>query len=365
MANCIYCKKEIPDGSLYCNYCGRKQIKPKPKHRRASGTGTIFKLSGQRDRPWCARTKAVSVDGVVIRQCIGTYATRAEAEEAIVQNRLRPSSAYKNMTLAEVWQLYTETKKYNLLSDDGRRWTNAGYAKLSDLYGEKFADIRNHDFQKCIDKYEDTLSRSSLSAIRSVAVTLSDFALSLDIIPHSYAAKLIIPKKDHKQKEIFTDDEIRIIMESEGHWEDTIKVLLYTGMRISEALDLKSEDVYDGLIHCHGTKTDAAERIIPVSDKIADAVRRLSEGTYLFGGNRRIRDDTYRKDHYYPTLEKLGVSKINPHGCRHWFFSQLDKNCTDKVAMALIGGHTDPAFTQRSYVTADIERLQNAIKTLQ
>ena len=363
--NCLYCKKEIQEGSAYCNWCGRKQTRAKPKHRRANGSGSVSKLAGKRAKPWRAMANAVTVDGQMVRHLIGTYATRTEAENAIVENRLLPASAYKNVTLAELWSMYKESKKYNLLSDNGRRWTDSGYAKLSDLYTERFADIRNADFQKCIDKYEHTHSRSSLSAIRSVAVTLSDYALSLDIVPHSYAAKLILPKPKKKKKEkIFTDDEIRIIMDADGHWEDTIKVLLYTGMRINEALSIKVEDIRDGLIYCGGTKTDAAERIIPISDKIADVIQRLSTGKYLFSGDKRIRDDTYRKEHYYPTLQKLGVSKLRPHSCRRWFFSKLDEYCDDKVAMAFIGGHTDPAFTQRTYVTTDIERLKNVIKVL-
>lgn len=43
---CIKCKKEIPDESLYCNYCGKKQSVEKAKHhKRGHGTGTISKDS--------------------------------------------------------------------------------------------------------------------------------------------------------------------------------------------------------------------------------------------------------------------------------------------------------------------------------
>lgn len=39
---CKKCRKEIPDGSIYCNYCGKKQEATKRKtRRRARGTGTI------------------------------------------------------------------------------------------------------------------------------------------------------------------------------------------------------------------------------------------------------------------------------------------------------------------------------------
>ena len=39
---CKKCKKEIPDVSVFCNFCGRKQTVTAAKHRkRAHGTGTI------------------------------------------------------------------------------------------------------------------------------------------------------------------------------------------------------------------------------------------------------------------------------------------------------------------------------------
>ena len=33
--NCVYCKKEIAEGSAFCNWCGKKQIRD--FHRKANG----------------------------------------------------------------------------------------------------------------------------------------------------------------------------------------------------------------------------------------------------------------------------------------------------------------------------------------
>ena len=72
---CIKCKKEIPDGSAFCNHCGKRQTPEPRKHKkRANGTGEIFKLSGSRAKPWAARKAG---------EFIGTYATRTEAQKAL------------------------------------------------------------------------------------------------------------------------------------------------------------------------------------------------------------------------------------------------------------------------------------------
>ena len=58
---CLKCKKEIPPDALFCPWCGRRQ---QPEARKAlkrpNGTGSVYKLSGRRTRPWIAtRSKVV------------------------------------------------------------------------------------------------------------------------------------------------------------------------------------------------------------------------------------------------------------------------------------------------------------------
>lgn len=361
--NCLYCKKEIQEGSVYCNWCGRKQVRTSPTvHRRAQGSGTIRRLPGKRVKKWQAVAPAVKIDNQLVRTTVGLYETRADAEKALALYGSAPTSQYADFTLMELWKKYKETQAYKRLSDSAQRWNNSGYQRLKTIWHMKFKNIRKEDFQRCIDAASDK-SHSLQSSIKTVATVLSDYAVSLDIIPHTYALRLLLPKKEKKEKPVFTADEVQKIMKAEGRWEDSIKILLYTGMRINEAMSIKLEDIRDGIIYCGGTKTDAAERIIPVHPKIQPIIDR-AKGPWLIGGERRIRDDTYRKDHYYPTLEKLGISRVPPHGCRRWFFSQMDQYAGDSFAMTKIGGHTDPAFTERVYVSADIDRLRTALNKI-
>ena len=60
---CKKCKAAIPDGSLFCNYCGKKQtstVRKSRTHKRATGTGTITKDSRNKTRPYIVRTPSTA-----------------------------------------------------------------------------------------------------------------------------------------------------------------------------------------------------------------------------------------------------------------------------------------------------------------
>ena len=83
---CIKCRKPLPEGAAFCPACGKKQAAERKHRKRANGTGTISKLSGNRAKPWQARRNNVS---------IGTFATRAEAQKAL--ERLKAALVDKHM----------------------------------------------------------------------------------------------------------------------------------------------------------------------------------------------------------------------------------------------------------------------------
>ena len=54
---CVKCHAEIADESLYCQYCGKKQVKEARKTtKRANGTGTVYKRVGcRKDKSYTGR----------------------------------------------------------------------------------------------------------------------------------------------------------------------------------------------------------------------------------------------------------------------------------------------------------------------
>ena len=76
---CIKCKKEIPDGSAFCNHCGKKQVRDQSrKRKRIHGTGSITKDSRNKAHPWIAHAPATRFGKS--RTYLGSFATYKEAQ---------------------------------------------------------------------------------------------------------------------------------------------------------------------------------------------------------------------------------------------------------------------------------------------
>lgn len=81
---CIKCRQEIPDGSRYCNLCGKKQVQePKTRKNRPHGAGTVYKVSGKRRKPWAAAR---------YKKLIGYFYTREDALKALERTASQNSS---------------------------------------------------------------------------------------------------------------------------------------------------------------------------------------------------------------------------------------------------------------------------------
>ena len=108
MANCIKCKKELPEGALYCPACGKKQIAaPRKRRKRANGTGTVYKMGGKREKnPWAAQKSGV---------WIGSYPTREAATKALERLTDHEITDEYNLTFRQIyerWQPEDRLQRY-------------------------------------------------------------------------------------------------------------------------------------------------------------------------------------------------------------------------------------------------------------
>ena len=126
----------------------------------------------------------------------------------------------------------------------------------------------------------------------------------------------------------FCDDEINCLWNHQNEpWVDSVLILIYSGWRISELLNLKTADIDLQLgTMTGGTKTKAGKgRIVPIHSLIRLFVeRRMDEGgEYLFNYNGKKCSETKYRKFWKNIMDSLGIEK-SPHECRHTFESLLD-----------------------------------------
>jgi hypothetical protein len=92
--------------------------------RRPNGAGSVYKLSGNRRKPWIAiKTKGWDENGKQIKDIIGYYEERDEALLALLTHEPTEvsvsSTVNKNTTIEQLYELiYAEAEKENRIYYD-------------------------------------------------------------------------------------------------------------------------------------------------------------------------------------------------------------------------------------------------------
>lgn len=355
--------------------------------RRANGAGNISKLPGKRRKPWRARvTIGWDENGKQLYKTVGYFATKKEAEIGLALHANAPVADNSNITLACLYKLWAHTRAFTRLDQKTQDNYNTAYCVyMTEFHKRKFRDLHVQQFQAMIDKAERLgRGRSTMAKVKTVSGLLCKFAMSMDIVNKNYAQFTILPRAEKKPIPTFSKQDIEKMFKAAGTVPlvDTILILCYTGMRINELLSLKKSHIdLDKMLITGGSKTDAGRnRLIPIHPVIQPFIKAryekaeeyLLERTKVIGSKKKGTQqifkarwlyENYRK-YYQQALETIDVAYLSPHKARHTFFTMLSEHCTDRKAMALVGGHTDPDFTDRVYVQPDVERLRRAVECI-
>ena len=374
---CKKCKKEIEDGSVYCRFCGKKQIETSgPKAlKRANGTGSVYKLQGRRRKPWAA---SIVIDKK--RILLGTFVTKTEALKCIESagTNHKISSIYDH-TVEDIYNMLIDLNKERL-TKSGLTNYRSGYIYLEPLKKIKMRDIRTVHIQDAINRAnEEGKGFATWKKIQNVASLMCQIAMANDLIDKNYAQLVTMPgTKAKSEKPSFSPNQLNKMWEL---WqiEDTILAVLamcYIGLRINEFLDLKKEhvDLKERTIFAPGSKTEAGkDRILiipPVALPLFEKMMK-TEGEHLFpaASGKRYDATNFRKRAFYPTLEAYNLDKweidpnvkITPHSCRHTYAYLCVKNGLDPKATMDLMGHSKYSTSTELYAEAtkhDIDFLR-------
>ena len=363
---CIKCKKEISEGSTYCNYCGKKQTEDKKVkyHKRERGSGTIYQDKRYK-KPWLAF--APSSKYGIGRQYIGSYPTRAEARAGLEEYLKNGRPELYNATLADIYELWSKTH-FNSVSYQAVKLYSTMWKRFKNVQDMPMRELRTAHIQEIVNA---ATSKSAAEIIKAMATMLCKYAIENDIVQKNYAEFVKIPKFDKKEKRIFTDAEIEALWKcSDQKPVQVVLFMIYTGFRLGEILAITVEDVHlsEGYI-IGGEKTEAGkDRIVPIPPSIPE-LKEFVHDWCKDARTGRIFPLTpyYFRIHIFDaalTAASIAPEGLTPHSTRHTFASLSSSAGIKPESLQKIIGHANYSTTAEVYIHQDIAKLIDEMRKI-
>ncbi len=304
----------------------------------------IQKIKGASKRPY------------VVYSVIGYYATYDDAVDALKQNR-------QSKTLQQVYEMWLPSHSKSVSSNTLNNYGSA-FAHLVRIHDVAMNDITYLQLQSIIDHMLSTgLSYSSCKKVRTLISQLFDYAIINGWCTTNYAKFLNLghnkPVRPHKP---FTTQAINRLWRLSSPLHDIPLILLYTGMRASELINLKARDVNrkQRTIKITSAKTKSGIRTIPIHDRIWPILERRLNTIYVI---QECRTYTSLSREFHKAMNTINA-KHTTHDCRHTFATRLDNEGANYNAKRLLLGHASGNVTDGVYTHKSLGQLRKAIKLL-
>lgn len=309
--------------------------------------GGIVYLGGRRRKPYAVRiTEKWTDDKKQKYRYLGYFEKRVDALQCLVEYNKNPYDLdARQITFFEVYEKWAE-KHYEKVSKLSVRNYRSQIKKFEPLYNKPFYDLNANHYQEIIDQSPKSVAHSLKSMLASIYM----FAIKREIVDKDYSKAIDLPIVERKEKTIFTNDEINLLWKQEGEiYADMLLILLYSGMRITELLEMRSENVnIDERYMRGGIKTKAGiDRVIPIHKKIEPIIKRNIGSNFIFQGSQG--------GHYWYNIHGQKIIKfmksigINHtiHETRHTFISQCDRLELNKLLTKRVVGHHTGDITDK------------------
>lgn len=304
----------------------------------------IQKLKGATKRPY------------VVYSVVGYYATYDEAVDALHQSR-------QSLTLKQVYEMWLPSHSKSVSSNTLNNYGSA-FAHLVSIHNVRIQDITYLQLQSIIDDMlVSGLSYSSCKKVRTLISQLFDYAIINGWCTTNYAKFLNLghnkPVRPHKP---FTTQAINRLWRLGSPLHDIPLILLYTGMRASELINLKARDVNrkQRTIKIISSKTKSGIRTIPIHDRIWSIIERRLDAVYVI---HECRTYSSLSREFNKAMRAINANHTT-HDCRHTFATRLDNEGANYNAKRLLLGHASGNVTDGVYTHKSLSQLRKAIKLL-
>lgn len=323
---CPKCSGIVPDGSSFCNHCGRRLVPaPRTVHKsRGNGQGCAYKAPNKQS--WVAQAIVGYRSGkeghqpIPIKRKKSGFPTKAAAlayvPVLLAGGIEKPATAPR---LSEYWKTFSENRMLSLSKSKQTAYKIA-WDKLKRIKDIHVDAITVQLLQDAVNNAAETYyprrdCKALLSALFKLAA--ADGFANKDL-----PSMITLPALEETEREPFTQAEQEALWKSLENGEKSAAiplVMIYTGMMPGEAQALKKSqiDLSTQQIIGAGMKTKVRKKTpITIPDCLIPVLSDLMENAQP-SGFIWIRDEKKWYEDYYHALAVAGCRRLTPYCCRH------------------------------------------------
>lgn len=334
--------------------------------RNPNGYGCVTKLSGKRSRPYVVKVTIYNEEGKARQVPIDYAETEEQANIILAQYNNNPWNIDRNkVTLVELYNRWAKIKLPKL-GKSSQSSMKSAFKHCQKYYGVKYRTLRAYQMQDCIDNCGK--GYSTQGSIKTLWGHLDNFAFECDIVDKMYSQLTTAPPIPETTRTPFTDQQINALWGIQDEpWVDTVLIYLYTGFRLRELLNMKTDQVnmkekyFQG-----GMKTASGKgRIVPIHPRIEPFVQTMvNQGnTYLISYNGKKISQTQYYKFWGEVMQKIAADKT-PHEARHTFETALDNAKANRKCIDLLMGHKSKDVGNRVYNHKTIDQLRETVNLI-
>lgn len=346
-----------------------------------NGFGSVYKLSGKRRNPWVARKTTgwtfnkEKKKSYPIYQFVGYYSSRQEALTALVDYNKDPYDLhFDTITFGELYERWSD-KHFPTVSDSNVNGYKASFRLCDNIKDMNIHDIKLDHLQKVVD--ESGKNTPTLKKLKIMFGLVYDYAVKHEVVSgekRDMVRYVDISKAGNPNaynRKPFSKKEVQTVWKhQEGNeYISVILIMIYSGVRIGELLDLKKEDIHldERWFYIREAKTEAGIREVPIAEKIVPYIQYWMKKNcdYLIctPDEKHFKYRNYYDSYWTPLMEQMNLTH-RPHDTRHTCVSLLTEAKVDERIIKKIVGHKGQGVTETVYTHLELPIKLEAINSI-
>lgn len=239
--------------------------------------------------------------------------------------------------------------------DDLQKYKNIGYYEER---GEALIALAKYS--------DDLLSFQVRSKIKTLFSQLYQFGLENDVVAKDYSQ--FVDAGEMTTKIILTSfsyDEIELLWNNlDMEYIDTILIMIYTGMRVGELLEMRCDnvDINSRVMICEIKTAASKNRVIPIHKRIVPLIEKRLKQEYMVQSltGKKFSYNNYIQYQFIPLMTKLSMSHLQ-HDCSHTTATKFDNVGVNTTIVKRILGRASHDITELVYTHKTHEQLVETI----